>query len=463
MSKDPVLREAVLSWLEHAGGVSPKSQSPGMLMLQPHWENVVAAAAAAAPRDEHPDLYTLGKGDGTLNQWTLLVESGLAYAAGLIAVGAPLSLAEVADDFIAFCTGPAPVAERWLLLNGTFPQGTRISLGQYTLQTFTADELLKTVPMPALHSIQPWSHALDLITGAPFLHLPEPGHKVTRPPDRSDATGPHQEAQHWQALLPLMLWDEELLQVDSVFTVARGRYFDLNHQDVPTRQDQHRGDAEAEVRATGDFQVQAADLPALTAFCTTISAKIDAVMAGRTHSRGIPKERAQRLQDAATRLLGAYQRTRHHDSAGETDYGKLLLDYVVCLELLLRSSNDRGGRGISSTLQSRASALFLSPEEQNYARALTREAYNARSCYAHGRAIKEQTEKEQQEKLQAVRLLNQKVILRWLILTPSGPEDLATLLDAAPGPGREERIDQPLRIFFTTTPPRRRPADIAPV
>ncbi|MGW3212797.1 hypothetical protein ACWDBC_11140 [Streptomyces parvus] len=462
MSKVPFLHEAVLSWLEHAGGVPSKSQSPVMLMLQPHWEDVKAAAAAAAPRDEHPDLYTKVKEDWTLDQWTLLVESGLAMAAHLIAVGAPVPVSEVADDFVTFCTGPAPVSEQWLLLNGTLPQGTRISLGQYTLQTFTADELLEAVPMPALHGLQPWIQPLDLITGAPFLHLPEPGSKVTRRPARFDSIDPQPEAQHWQALLPLMLWDDALLRVDSVFTVARGRRFDLNPTDVPTREDQHAVDGENEVRATGDFRVPAADLPALTAFCTTLSAKIDAVMAGKTHGRRVPKERARCLEHAALRLLAAYQRTCNDYGVREVDYDGLLLDYVIALETLLSSLNGQGG-GINRTLQARASALFLTLAEQNEARILVRAAYDARSRYVHGSAIKKQTESQKREKLRSLRLLTQQVILRWLILTPSGTEDLAPLLDAvAQGTSREEHIATPLRTFFTTTPPRKPPADIAP-
>ncbi|MDQ1042029.1 hypothetical protein QFZ76_000265 [Streptomyces sp. V4I2] len=49
MSKHLFLRKAVLSWLEYAGGLSPTPQSIVVLMLQPHWEDVVREVAAAAP------------------------------------------------------------------------------------------------------------------------------------------------------------------------------------------------------------------------------------------------------------------------------------------------------------------------------------------------------------------------------------------------------------------------------
>ncbi|WP_159104147.1 hypothetical protein [Streptomyces sp. CdTB01] len=193
MSEHLSLREAVLSWLEYAGGLSPTPQSIVVLMLQPHWEDVVREVAAAAPRDEHPDLYAKTDGDWVPNSRTLLEASGLGTAARLIAKGVPVPVSEVADSFVTFCTGPAPVPERWLLLNGTFPRGTRIPLGRHTLQTFTAEELNQTIPMPALNVLQRRSRDLDLITGAPFLHVPDPGRPVTRRPTWFDFTGPRAE------------------------------------------------------------------------------------------------------------------------------------------------------------------------------------------------------------------------------------------------------------------------------
>ncbi|MFF4147571.1 hypothetical protein ACFY0A_41225 [Streptomyces sp. NPDC001698] len=163
MSKHLPLREAVLSWLEYAGSLSPTPQSIVVLMLQPHWEDVERAVAAVAPREEHPDLYVKANGDWVPDPRTLLGESGLGEAARLIAQGVPVPASEVADSFVTFCTGPTPIHERWLLLNGTFPRGTRIALGRHTLQTFTADELRQTVPMPALNVLQRRSHDLGTV------------------------------------------------------------------------------------------------------------------------------------------------------------------------------------------------------------------------------------------------------------------------------------------------------------
>ncbi|WP_223734742.1 HEPN domain-containing protein [Streptomyces purpurogeneiscleroticus] len=464
MSKNLSLREAALAWLEYAGGLSPTPQSIVTLMLQPHWENVERAVAAAAPREEHPDLYAKVDGDWVPNSRTLLEGSGLGEAARLIAQGVPVPVSEVADSFVTFCTGPAPVPERWLLLNGTFPQGTRIPLGRHTLQTFTANELRQTVPMPALNVLQSRSRDLDLITGAPFLHVPDPGRPVTRRPTWFDFTGPRAEAQHWQALLPLMLWDSALLRVNSVFTVARGRRFDLNPRDVPTTIQIYEGrygrEEEVEVRDTGDFHVPAAYLPALADFCTAISAKIDEVMAGATHERRILNRRARRLERAARHLLAAYQRTYNDDGVWEVEADELHLDYVIALEALLISPDDKR-EGIAGNIRSRASALFLGPDHQKKVMAIVQRAYKARSNYVHGDVIKDQTEKEKLKELRTLRLLTLQVILRWLVLTPSDTEDLAHLLDAAiQGTGRENRIGQSLRVFFTTTPPRNRPADI---
>ncbi|MEV0750480.1 hypothetical protein AB0I75_35640 [Streptomyces sp. NPDC050273] len=463
MNKHLSLREAVLSWLEYAGSLSPTPQSIVVLMLQPHWDDVVKAVAAAAPREEHPDLYS--KVDGDLNPVILLKESGLGEAARLISYGEPIVAAEVADNFVTFCTARAPVHERWLLLNGTFPQGTRIPLGRHTLQTFTEDELRQTVPMPALNVLQSRNRDLGLITGAPFLHVPDPGRTVTRRPTWFDFTGPRAETQHWQALLPLMLWDSELLRVDSVFSVARGRRFDLDSRDVPTTIQVHEGrygrEEEVEVRDTGDFRVSASDLAALTDFCTAISAKIDAIMSGATHKLRILNRRARRLERAARHLLAAYQRTYNDNGVWEVEADEIHLDYVIALEALLISPKDKEHKNIADNIRSRAATLFSTPHHQEEARAIVERAYRARSTYVHGDVIKDQTHKEKLKELRTLRLLTLQVILRWLVLTPSDTDDLAPLLDAgAHGTGRECHIDQPLRAFFTTTPPRSRPADI---
>ncbi|WP_327122127.1 hypothetical protein OG206_32430 [Streptomyces sp. NBC_01341] len=331
MSTHLPLREAALLWLEYARTLPPVPQAitDAELAGGPEWDALEEVVASAAPRDEHLDLYAKADGDWKPDYRTLLGESGLGEASRLIAQGADVPLAEVADSFVAFCTGPAPVPERWLLLNTELPRGTRIQLGRYTLQTFTLEELRQTVPMPALHGLQPHSLDLDLITEAPFLHVPDPGRTVTRRPTWFDFTGPREEAQHWQALLPLILWDCELLRVESAFSVARGRRFDLNPRDVPTTikiyADPYGKAQESEVRETGDFNVPATHLPALTAFCTAISSKIDMVMAGENHEDDLPKERARRLNRAARHLLAAYQRTYNDYAVWPVDADELLL------------------------------------------------------------------------------------------------------------------------------------------
>ncbi|MFH8260464.1 hypothetical protein [Streptomyces roseolus] len=466
MSTHSSLRETVLSWLEHARTLPPTPQAITDVALAtlPQWDTLEDAVAATAPRDEHPDLYGKVDGDWIPSFSALLGESGLGEATRLLAQGADVPLAEVADSFVAFCTGPAPVPERWLLLNADLPRGTRIQLGQYTLQTFTLDELHQAVSMPVLHGLQPQSLDLDLITGAPFLHVPEPGRKVTRRPTWFDFTGPRAEAQHWQALLPLILWDSELLRVDSTFTVARGRRFDLNPKDVPTTikiyEDPHGREQNFEVRDTGDFYVPATNLEALTAFCTAISSKIDAVMAGAFHQRRILNRRARRLERAARHLLAAYQRTYTDDTVWEVEADELHLDYVIALEALLISPHDERA-GIAHNIRSRASALFLTPERRKTVGDIVQRAYAARSTYVHGDVIKNQTEREKLTELRTLRLLTRQIILRWLVLTPSDTDDLAPLLDdAAQCTSCRDRIDQPLRDFFTTTPPSSRPADI---
>lgn len=288
------------------------------------------------------------------------------------------------------------------------PPGTRIPLARHTLQTFTPEELLQAVPMPALNSLRPHGLDLGLIAGAPFLHVPDPDYVVTRP-NWFDLTGPRAEAQHWQALLPLMLRDPHLLRVDSLFTVQRGRHFDLNPGAVPltihSHADRHGRLQELDVRDTGEFHVPAKDLPALTAFCTAISAKIDAIMAGATRKLRIPGLRARRLERAARHLLSAYQRTHADYGVWEVEADELHLDCVIALEALLISPKDKENEGIANNFRSRAAALFLTPAGQDKTEALVRRAYKDRSTYVHGDVIKDQAEQEKLKELRALRHL----------------------------------------------------------
>ncbi|MFI1415690.1 hypothetical protein ACH4Y0_38100 [Streptomyces sp. NPDC020707] len=254
--------------------------------------------------------------------------------------------------------------------------------------------------------------------------------------------------------------------MDSVFTVQPGRRFDLRSTAVPTTlriyQDRQGRENEVEVRETGAFDVPPTCLSSLTAFSTAISAKIDAVMAGVTHKQRIVNRRSRRLERAARHLLAAYQRTYDDDGLWPVETDELLLDYVIALEALLISPVDKDHKSIGKNIRSRAAALFLTPAEQERTEALVKKAYADRSTYVHGGVVEDQAgEKKKLEALRTLRLLTLQIILRWLILTPSDTDDLTALLDAADGPEHTRLIEQPLRDFFTATPPRACPADFA--
>ncbi|WP_405680117.1 hypothetical protein [Streptomyces sp. NBC_01238] len=313
--------------------------------------------------------------------------------------------------------------------------------------------------MPALHALKTGGLDLRLLAGAPFVHAPDPD----RTSNRSgapwfDFTGPRPEARHWRALLPLILWSDDPLHVDAVFDVERGRDFGLHHYQVPTTLDvyeNHYGQQEEfEVRERGSFRVTSAELLRLQAFCTAVTAKIDAVMDGATSSRRLPKQRARRLERAARHLLQAYQRTPSDYGVWEQEADELHLDYVIALEALMASPNDKHD-GIGEKIRSRTAALFRTSAARETVERKVQEAYSARSRYVHGAVLKDQEETEKLAELRDLRLLVRQVVLRWLVLTPYDTEDLAPRLDAAAdGTSRERAIDEPLRAFFQETPPQ---------
>ncbi|QDO37905.1 hypothetical protein FNV62_06730 [Streptomyces sp. RLB3-17] len=273
------------------------------------------------------------------------------------------------------------------------------------------------------------------------------------PPGQPNVTVP------WRALLPLILWSDDLLHVDAVFDVERGRNFGLHQNHVPTTlqvyENRNGGQEEVEVRERRGFYVTPAELPRLQAFCTAVTAKIDAVMDGATSGRSLPRKRARRLERAARHLLQAHQRTHSDYGVWEQEADELHLDYVIALEALMASPKDDHAQGISERIRSRASALFLTPSARECVESKVQEAYSARSKYVHGDVLKDQEETEKLADLRNLRLLVRQVVLRWLVLTPYDTEDLAPRLDAAAdGTSRERAIDEPLRAFFQETPPQ---------
>lgn len=487
MEEHPELRSAVRAWLEQARDLTPIPQAITdvalITRLEEEWEALSNAIVDAAPIGQHRDLYGKQDGDWLPTHRTLLGASGLGAATRLIAQGAQVSEEEVADNFVAFCTAPAPTSEDWLLLNAEFPEGARIPLGRYTLQTFTPDELKSLHPMPATHDQLPGRLDLALLKDAPFLHIPNPDRRPTRGTRWSGAKGPRPEARHWQALLPLILWDPELVRVERVFDVERGRRFDLRPNDVPTTYQAvvcgpvEDDVEEIEVRETGTYHVSSSELRALQAFCTAITAKIDALMAGTASAPRLPRRRARRLERAARHLLHAYQRTFSDYGVWEDEEAdELHLDYVIALEALMSSPNDsRGGGGtcpqcnhstpgISENIRTRASALFLTDDRRRQAEEIMQRAYSARSTYVHGDVIKDQEPGEKLQELHRLRLLTLEIILRWLALTPANSEDLAPLLDAAAMGGTDHNriVREPLTAFLQASPPRTLPQDLTP-
>lgn len=467
MEDQPALRAAVRTWLRYARDLPriPEAMTDEALSARLEWEELSNAVVSAAPREQHRDLYTKSDGDWLPGERALLGRSGLGDATRLIALGFQVYEDEVADSFVAFCTAPAPISEDWLLLNADFPPDTCIPIGNYTLQTFSPGDLQQMGPMPAIQHLRPGRLDHGLLAGAPFIHSPVPGREPTRG-TRWWARGPRPEAQYWRALLPLLLWSSEPLRVDAVFDVERGRRFALRPDDIPTTirtyEDEHGFEEDVEQRDTRSSSVTHPDLPGLTAFCAAVTARIDAVMGGETNNRRLPKRRARRLERAARHLLRAYQRTFSDNGVWPEEVDELHLDYVIALEALIASPND-DREGISESIRTRASALFLTPASAEHVEAVVQKAYSARSTYVHGDVIKAQSEQAKLDALRELRLVTRQVILRWLVLTPSDTSDLAPLLDtAAAGTDHDRIIGEPLRAFFAATPPRHLPRDISP-
>lgn len=459
-----VLRAAAAAWfdLARAGEIPPSlsvSRVARVLAEHPSWAPVREAAREITDPHHRPDLYesaAMGAGaQRVLSDRALLIDSGLVAAARAASRGAQIETAAVAEEFLVFCTAVLPVPEEWLLLDGTFPAGIHARVGAFTLQTFTIEQLRALRGPGPLSQARAFEWDLDLLGGAPFLHCPRPDEPPT-PALPWPLLHSRPELLYREPLITLALWDSAPLHMDAVFTVEPGRAVRRRAGDVPAIEATDDGESEYLRRETGAYRVTAAQAQAFTAFCARVGDLVTA-LAGELTAGKKPKQglRARRLEHAADHLVRASHRTFGRDFVWEEEADETVLHYVVALEALL--SDDRPGSDLSRKVVQRAAGLFLADATRLHVAGVVKSAYDRRSAYAHGSPTQPLTAAE----LDELRRVTHQVLLRWLLIAPADNGfDKAmdeTLLSEEK---RHSFVEQPLRAFFTDTPPASVPEDV---
>ncbi|MHA6757321.1 hypothetical protein [Streptacidiphilus sp. PAMC 29251] len=455
MSEDAgEIQRAVRDWLEHlvSKGMPPRGEGFlwEHLAEQAEWAPVRHAVTAVALANDRDDLcYRLGDPSDdcwAIDDQVLLHVSGLGSLARALTKGEPIDPAEVAEGFARFCAGPRPAAEDWLLIEATFPQGTRVAIGEYTLQTFTLAELRDLHPFPGLRAhLKAGDLTAEPLAGAPFLHrISERGPSPAFNPQL--VVRPRPETEHWQPLLPLLLWSPELTRIQANYQVERGRRVRLD-QGSPSiwmtyHPDDDLEDDDLEEFDCGDYRVGADDVGEFTVFCKEVVDRMQQVFAENGKAG---KKRARRLTRAAQHLVRAAHRTYGGTVAKELpgdEAEEVLLQYVIAMEALLA---DEDNLDLSRKVAYRAATLWQTDTDRQRVAKLVKDAYTERSKYVHGDDID-----AGRVRIEDLRAVASETLLRWLVLASSGAKDVPGLLDSAllSETVRRAEIIEPINTFF---------------
>jgi len=461
--KSDLLRAAVTRWFElvSASGIPPAVavfRVAEILAAHPSWVPVRDAVQAITDPVRRPDLYKQA-GDEALqpafSDRAVMMESGLAAAARAACAGERLEPEAVAEEFVAFCTAAAPIPEDWLLLDGTFPADTQVTVGEFTLQSFTTTQLrcLRARGLLGRHVQSDLDDAL--LDGASFLRRPRQDNRPI-PTFPMPLLHSRPEVLFCRPLITLSLWSSEPLHMSAVFAVEAGRKALRTAGDIETIETTDDGTTEYLRRETGAYRVTADQAEAFTAFCARIGTLVDTLITERTPGKKPkPSARALRLERAAEHLVRASHRTFGHDFVWEEEADETVLHYVIAMEALL-SDRSAGGE-LTRKVEQRAAGLFLTDASRLNVARIVKNAYGLRSDYAHGSP----TTPLNRPQLDELRRVAHQVLLRWLLIAP-GEDKFGAFMDETLLSEEKRRsvVHEPLRAFFADTPPARLPEDI---
>jgi hypothetical protein len=228
----------------------------------------------------------------------------------------------------------------------------------------------------------------------------------------------------WQPLLLLSLFQNAVIHLWARYDVEPGRRVDVLFDRVYTETWTPDGETEIEVVRRGEYEIEARNHLQLGRFLVRSASLLDAALAQPRHPTKATKERAARLRRIAEHFLTAGEDAHGEGEVLSEDNADALLHYVIALEAALAGGEDDKSE-LNRKVSQRAAVLAgANDEERNEVAQLVRDAYGARSAYAHG-------SKPGEIDLPALRQVVRRCILARLILsdpTPAG-QPLAVLVD----------------------------------
>jgi len=242
------------------------------------------------------------------------------------------------------------------------------------------------LPVPATAAYQP---------ARPFDPGDYDGLTMLRRIDR-DAEPHHRQALHWdvlyslainrpahllwQPLIALSLYDNPVLQLWARYQVEPGRRVDKLFDSVEWEVWTPDGETEIERPQTGEFGLSA-DVPMLRRFLAELAPRLTSALSNN--------KAGNRLRRCAEHFLTAGEHAHGEGEVLSELNADAVLHYVIVLEGLLTGEGESHGGEYTRKVSQRAAVLAGRNDAQRLEfEELVRDAYRARSIYAHGSELK---------------------------------------------------------------------------
>jgi hypothetical protein len=358
---------------------------------------------------------------------------------GMLHSSAPHDFHAVAEELAGYLAGPPVGIWDYAILDANLTTDDPISvIDGWELVSPTTEDLRQLLPLPATAMYQsnrpfkPQDYA-----GLTMLRRSREDRPNYGPIFRWDilyALALDRPAHPlWRPLLALSLFDNPVLQLCARYEVEPGRRIDKLFDNVDWEVWIPDGVTEVERPRTGDFG-ENADLSMLRRFLAELAPRIpeaphvtDNKKSKRSKKKKSPKEQSDtRLRRCAEHFLSAGEHAHGEGEVFSELNAETVLHYVIALEGLLTGDDENQGE-LTRKVSQRAAILASNDGARRLEIAkLVRDAYGARSAYAHG------SEPDTEIDLPKLRYVVRRCILARLIVgdpTAAGP--LSVVADRA--------------------------------
>jgi hypothetical protein len=311
-----------------------------------------------------------------------LTETGVA---GALLAGEDLDAGALAAELAQFLAGPSVPVWEYAILDADVTLSMPIEVVDgWELATPTKVELAALIGLPstARYAEPRKSLNLDLYPGLAMLRRVDP--------DGSPHSGLilywNVRPAHslWQPLLALSLFHNAVVQLWAQYDVEPARRVDVLFDRVYTEPWTPDGVTEIEVVRHGDYVVDAENETRLRRFLAQTAPLFARAVAEPVPSTKGARERVARFRRVAEHFLTASERAHGEGEVLSELNADAVLHYVIALEGLLTGDESERTELTRKVVQRAAVLAGRDDEERRAIAQLVKDAYGARSAYAHG-------------------------------------------------------------------------------